>query len=114
VALSDYLTSDEWDACLYAFIGQHKADNFGDSMHLTIDTLLESGYEFEGLDAQGQKKCSLGGVNAPKALIWFGNPEGIDVIDLLDNGRNFLKEHMPSLVDETDEDWGHQKDTAGK
>ena len=113
MALSDYLTSDEWDACFYASLGQNNAANFGDSMHKTIGGLLEAGHIFPGLDAEGGKleqvEC---GVNAPKVCIFLGNPHKVDVLQCLDRGRTFLKEHLPSLVDETDDEWEQQMKQA--
>ena len=109
MALSDYLTSDEWDACFYAYFGQHHTDNFGVSMRTTIDALLEAGHRFSGLDESGNKSQQVGnGVNAPKLLIFTGNPCSVDVLTCLDSGRRFLKEKLPSLVDESDEEWAEE------
>lgn len=109
MALSDYLTGDEWDACFYAAAGQHRAPSFGESMHRTIEALLSAGYTFSGLDDDGEKRCQVGdGVNAPKVCIWLGNPHGCDLLEILDNGRKFLKANLPSLVDESDELWAEQ------
>jgi hypothetical protein len=113
MALSDYLTGDEWDACFYTSMGQRHADNFGDSMDKTIKCLLDSGYRFPGLTEQGNKKEQVcDGINAPKCCIFLGNPYHADVLQILDNGRNFLKIHAPKLVDETDADWKAQMDKA--
>jgi hypothetical protein len=109
MALSDYLSGDEWDACFYASFGQHSDSNLGDSMRKTIDALRSIGYEFEGLDENGQKKCQVGnGVNAHKVCMFVGNPYCVDPLELLTNGRKFLKEHFPSLVDESDCEWERQ------
>lgn len=113
MALSDYLTGEEWDACFYASMGQHHSDNFGESMRKTIKALLASGYEFSGLDEFGEKQQQVcGGVNAPKVCIWLGNPHNVDVLECLRNGREFLQRHLPDLVDETDEEWAEQMETA--
>jgi len=113
MALSDYLTSNEWDACFYASLGQHHSPNFGQSMHKTVDALLATGHTFPGLDENGDKKCQVeNGVNAPKVCIFLGNPHNVDVMGCLDNGRNFLKGVLPSLVDETDEEWLQQLNRA--
>jgi hypothetical protein len=45
------------------------------------------------------------GVNAPKILIFLGNPEGVDVRAIALNGREYVKEHCPDLLGETDEEW---------
>lgn len=109
MALSDYLTSEEWDACFYASLGQHATGNFGSSMHKTIDALLAVGHNFPGLDENGGKFCQVcNGVNAPKVCIFFGNPHKVDVLIILNNGREFLKSQLPSLVDETDAEWQKQ------
>ena len=113
MALSDYLTSDEWDACFYASFGQHQSESFGASMHKTILTLISAGYEFSGLDEFGNKRETVGGgVNAPKVCIFLGNPHNVDVLQCLDNGRKFLKEQYPVLVDETDDEWALQMTAA--
>ena len=111
MALSDYLTGAEWDACFYASIGQHhcQCQSFGESMHKTIDALLEAGHQFPGLDSSGQKYEQVcNGVNAPKVLMMFGMNKGIDILEILENGRRFLKDKLPALVDETDEEWAQQ------
>ncbi len=106
MALSDYLTGPEWDACFYASMGQHQADSFGDSMHKTINVLLKSGYRFSGLDETGEKKVQVeNGVNAPKVCMFLGNPHKCDPFEIMNTGRKFLKEHLPLLVDQTDEEW---------
>ena len=109
MALSDYLTGDEWDACFYTSLGQHAGANFGESMHKTIDALLASGYKFAGLDESGNKSQQVcDGINAPKLCIFLGNPHKVDILHILDNGRTFIKQYLPNLVDETDEEWAEQ------
>jgi hypothetical protein len=106
MALSDYLTGDEWDACFYASFGKSMAPNFGDSMRQTIQTLLAKGYEFAGLDENGNKYEQVeDGINAPKVCIFLGNPYNCNIEEIMNNGRNFLKEHAPELVSEPDEVW---------
>ena len=107
MALSDYLTGDEWDACYYVAMVAHKGENFGDAMHQTITALLKNGYRFSGLDEYGMKMEQVeGGVNAPKILLFLGNPNKIDPLPILDNGRRFLKLHCPELVVVgTDAEW---------
>lgn len=115
MALSDYLTSDEWDACFYASFGQHASKNFGESMRKTIDALLKIEYVFEGLDSYGNKLQQVeNGINAPKVCIWLGNPYNVNVLNCLTKGRNFLKQYLPSLVDETDEQWEIEIEQAKK
>ena len=110
MAMSDYLTSDEWDACFYASFGKHGgAGSFGDSMHKTIQSLLDAGHIFPGLDESGGKREQVcNGVNAPKLCIFLGNPHNVDVLRCLGRGRDFLKRVAPDLVDETDEEWAIQ------
>jgi hypothetical protein len=112
MALSDYLTSDEWDACYYAFLGKAAARNLGTSMHKTIDALLATGYRFAGLDEHGNKSHYIPCGNGEKLCMFLGNPHGIDPLTVLDNGRNFLKQHLPDWVDETDEEWSAQMKAA--
>jgi hypothetical protein len=105
MALSDYLTNKEWDACYYASLGQHRSENFGESMKKTIAKLIEKGYKFRGLTDDLKRIEQVPSNNANKILIFFGKTEGIDIHDILNNGRIFLKEHCPELVDESDEEW---------
>jgi hypothetical protein len=104
MALSDYLSSEEWDACYYASFFACQADNFGDSMHQTIEKLLASGYKFQGLDENGHKHHQVSGTNNPQKLMkaWFGEDNGVVLSEVIANGRNFLKQHCSSLVVETD------------
>lgn len=75
-------------------------------MHKTIDKLLESGYQFTGLDEHGHKKIRVdSGINAPKILIFLGNPENCDVKEIVKNGREFIKKHCPDLINETDKEF---------
>ena len=106
MALSDYLTNDEWDACYYVAMIAHRGENFGDSMQQTITALLKNGYRFTGLDEYGMKLEQVeDGINAPKILIFLGNPNKIDTLPLLENGRRFLKLFAPALLAEPDELW---------
>lgn len=104
MALSDYLTDDEWDACFYAHLN-HEASNFGEVMHDTIDALLREGYTFQGLDEKGNKLRQIHSKNPSKILIFLGNPENYDVLSVIKNGREFLKKHCNHLVAETDAEW---------
>jgi len=113
MALSDYLTGQEWDACFYAFIGQHAAEDLGGSMRKTINHLLGLGYRFPGLNDDGSKKVQVeNGINAPKVCIFLGNPHGCDILGILDSGREFWKRHDPTMVDETDDEWAEQMQDA--
>ena len=106
MALSDYLTGDEWDACYYVAMIAHRGENFGDSMHQTIEALLANNYSFRGLDEHGMKLQQVeDGINAPKILIFLGNPNKIETLPILENGRRFLKLFAPELVVESDEIW---------
>lgn len=106
MALSDYLTGDEWDACFYAMLKKSAAPDFGTSMHMTIDALLAKGYVFSGLDEKGHKKQQVcNGINASKIMIFFGDTDGIDVVGILNNGRQFVQKNIPELLGETDDEW---------
>lgn len=107
MALSDYLTSDEWDACFYvSFSANSSGTTFGATMHKVIDKLLSKGYEFQGLDGSGNKRDQIHGTGNPeKVCIWLGNPRECDTTAILTAGRKFLKKHAPEWVDETDEEW---------
>ncbi|KKK89786.1 hypothetical protein LCGC14_2729580 [marine sediment metagenome] len=106
MALSDYLTGEEWDACYYVAMVANRGQNLGDAMHVTIEVLLAGGYKFSGLDEYGDKLQQVGdGVNAPKMCIFLGNPYKVDQLALVENGRRFLKQHAPTMITETDEEW---------
>ena len=116
MALSDYLTSDEWDACYYVHYGRmgEGVVSLADSMHKTIDKLLEKGYKFSGLDEKGQKLQQVeNGINAEKLVgAMMGTMQLSEAIEIFGKGRAFLKEHCPEMVDETDEEWEAQKKEA--
>ena len=106
MALSDYLTGNEWDACFYASFNKSAFPDFGASMRHTISKFLEAGYKFPGLTEAGEKSVQVeDGVNAPKILIFLGNPAGVNVREITLNGREYVKEHCPELLGETDEEW---------
>lgn len=108
MALSDYLTSEEWNACFYRLNTQTRGEtvNFGVIMRETINELLSNGYQFEGLNEKGHKKRQIcNGVNAPKILLFMGNPKSLSVCAILEDGRDFIKEHLPHLLFETDAVW---------
>lgn len=113
MALSDYLTSDEWDACFYAFFGQHMTNDFGASMRMSINRLLSLGYQFPGLDSTGSKLRQVeNGVNAEKLLFFFGMIPQEQTNQMLTSGRNFWLKHDPKMVDETDDEWAEQTEKA--
>lgn len=109
--LSNYLTDAEWDACFYAFFGQHHADNFGASMLRTLDYLRSRGYRFAGLDGPEGPEF-VESRNMEKVVAIMGGPAALDIPAVLDSGRSFLKQHAPDLVDETDEEWAAQQADA--
>lgn len=112
--LSLYLTDAEWDACFYAYFGQHRAPDFASSMHMTIRYLIRVGYRFQGLDEDGSPAEQVPSRNDAKLCLLLGAPTNLSVPDLLDSGRTFLKRHAPSLVDESDEEWAAQRAAAHK
>ena len=87
--------------------------SLGAGMDYCIKELLKHGYRFEGLDEFGDKDHQIHGTSNPfKVCIYLGNPYNCDVLEILDNGRNFLKKYAPELVDETDEEWEEQQREA--
>jgi len=84
-------------------------------MRRTINALITSGYRFAGLDESGEKVRQISSNNASKLLsVWPGlAPEpatAAEIERILDNGRTFLKEHLPDLVLETDDEWNGSPD----
>ena len=108
MAISDYLTDEEWDACFYRMAGGAGEGNLGAAIRDTIDKLLTVGYEFTGLDESGNKAQQISSGNPSKVCMFIGNPHGVDPVALLESGRNFLKRVSPELVEETDEEWDKQ------
>jgi hypothetical protein len=109
MALSDYLSESEWDACLYRILHNEPTD-FGDIMHKTINSLLANKYKFQGLTEEGYKKEQIPGTRNPQKLVQFflGEPKGILISEVLTSGRDFLKLNAPDLVEESDESWIEQ------
>jgi hypothetical protein len=122
MALSDYLTSTEWNGMFYMFAGPREWHDLGQCMHVVIEELLKVGYCFEGLDEKGQKKEQVGGgVNTTKLAFLFEALFGrsgyesrrdIDPLALLADGRAFIKDHAPALLHESDESWEEMYDAA--
>ena len=112
MALSDYLTDDEWDACFYANVGPgpdgRTFANFGDCMHAVIDAALATGYRYPGLTDSGEKRSQLASANPLKICIWLGNPHDVYILGVLKSGREWMKTHLPAWVTETDEEWAEQ------
>ncbi|KKL13199.1 hypothetical protein LCGC14_2528160 [marine sediment metagenome] len=113
MALGDYLTDAEWDACFYhcASVG-----NLGTAMHEVIEKALAAGYRFSGLDEHGAKLQQLTSGNPDKFCFVMGLGEKRSKVEamsrmmgIFENGRRWLKEHLPELVTETDDEWEAQK-----
>jgi len=106
MSLDDYLTEEEWNACFYAHSkGILKTEHFGQSMLLTIQALLKADYHFRGIDDKGGLKQKMDdGKNQKKLQFFFGNPENLDGFPWLENGRQFLKDHLPDWI-ESDQEW---------
>ncbi len=55
MALSNWLTRDEWNTVYFAGLGAAingaKCENLGDQMHLGIGELVKAGYKFQGIIA---------------------------------------------------------------
>lgn len=107
MALSDYLTGPEWDACFFRFAFDNpEGKDLGSSMRETINFLLEEGYEFSGLDSSGNKITQVeNGINAPKVCIFLGNPYNCNITEIFNSGREFLKEYLPEKNIFSDEEW---------
>lgn len=112
MAFSDYLTDDEWDAGFYVYCKGGR--NLSDALHFTADSLIATGYRCPGLTESGGKNHQIKSNNPYKLVMamGLGNEYGVDPLEILDNGRTFLKAHLPDLVDETDEEWTSQMEEA--
>lgn len=120
MALSDYLTGEEWDACFYLHIHDNLRRqkttepmmSLGDHMHYLIAELLRRGYKFSGLDENGNKKQQVcDGINAAKfSGLFFGEWQPEPIRQIMESGRNFMKQHCAELVFESDEDWNKKKE----
>lgn len=105
MALSDYLTSEEWDAIFYMMADpnvEEKAQNFGHAMRIQIERLQEAGHVFPGLDAEGNKVKQIASDN-PEKIFAMLNEDAGKLVDCYAEGRKYLKEHYPGLVFDTDE-----------
>jgi hypothetical protein len=110
--LSNYLSDDEWDALLYLFYGplaDEVEGNMGECFELGIARMMELGYVFEHLDEEGkpdEEKGEVESMNWAKLQIYTaGNPQHLDPLDHVQGGRDFLKEHAPDLLHDTDEEF---------
>lgn len=108
MALIDYITSQEFDACFYTFIVD-KRPTFEIAVDETVKNLLHSDYKFEGIDRSGNRVRKVRCDQKTKKLvnIWFKGKGEVDPRTMLNNGREFLKKVNPSLVKETDEEFAN-------
>lgn len=105
MAISDYLTSDEWDGCYYVFAGHDKL-NFMEVIRMVVPALYDKGYTMQGLDRECNRVQTVWSSNAHKLVaVMAGTQQHIDLRGALINGRNFIKQHLPELLKETDEQW---------
>ncbi len=104
MALSDYVTSDEWDACFYVWRAFGIAD-LGSAMRSTIQHVSAKGYEFRGVTPEGRKLQQVANDNPKKLVALIGGENPALLIKCFENGREFLKRHDPELVRETDDEW---------
>lgn len=105
MALSDYLTSDEWDGCFYYYAGLGELD-FGASIKELIPKLIAKGYRFTGFDKDGNKFAKIHNTgNAEKLVTAMFDNGKADLRKALISGREFIKKHAPELLTETDAEW---------
>ncbi len=116
--LSQFLTDDEWDALFYLAHGPlgDPEGNLGTSMDNGIRALLEAGYEFAALTAEGKPNPSaqvltgrpdagIPSMNAHKLRMFSGNPHHLNPLDYIKGGRTFVKVVAPALLHDTDEEF---------
>jgi hypothetical protein len=104
MAISDYLTEAEWDGCYYVFSHQSRG-SFNDVIHQVVPALYEKGYQVQGLTADCTKIQTVTGNNTLKLKAAMGNETKVYLEPVIINGRNFIKQHLPELIKETDEQW---------
>jgi hypothetical protein len=104
MAISDYLTEAEWDGCYYVFLGQHTG-SLVDIIKQIVPALYDKGYTVEGLLPDCTLVKTMSGNNAIKLKAAMGTETKTYLKSVPNNGRNFIKQHLPELIKETDEQW---------
>lgn len=104
MAISDYLTNDEWDGCYYVFMSQNQL-NFSEVIRSVVPALYEKGYQVQGLGRDCSRIQYGWGGNAKKLVAAMCGTGDADLRACVINGRNFIKQHLPELLRETDEQW---------
>lgn len=115
MALSDYLTSDEWDACFYRWVSAGISD-FGTAIRETVFGVAKTGYVFEGVTAECEKIKQIPNTNnADKvvAIVKGDRHPGQLLVTSLVKGRFFIKRNAPSLLSEDDAKFAEILDDIG-
>lgn len=110
VALGEYLSASEWNACYYAFLSG-KYVSFGAAIQGCVADLLAQGYFFHGLDLRGHPRMRIYDSGNERRLAIITREIRTDAkehLEMMDGGRSFLKKHCPRLVRETDAEWKEQ------
>lgn len=110
MALADYLTDDEWNACLYLYASHSLSGirDFNAALREAVPLMLRAGLSFKGLDAAGLEVAKVSSSNAEKfvRMFFYSKTDHALVMSWIGAGRAYLLSRCPSLVKETDEDWG--------
>lgn len=106
MTLSDCLTDDEWDGCYYIYLLHAKNNlSIGDVIRAVVRSLYEKGFYCKGIDINGNKLAYVPNNNDRKLKAALTGVNTYDMQHSLENGRKFIKEHLPEQLGETDDEW---------
>lgn len=104
-SLSECLLDIEWDACLYLYRTGGIKD-FGEVVRTFVKVMTEKGYEFKGLDSEGNPREKVSDTNMDRLVRFVLNNEDLPgQVEAAGRGREFLKTVAPELVAYDDETW---------
>lgn len=106
MALSNWLTRDEWNAVYFAAVdvarrGEGEFDNLGDRMRLGIGELVKHGYKFRGIDADERgnytKRVQVCAGNETVLAELIGGYGGFDGLARAKEAIAFASREIPTL-----------------
>ena len=105
MSLCDFLTDEELDACFYRYIQAGSNGQFGDVMHDTVERLMATGYRFRLLDESGVTPGAKALFKTWDLQFFLGKRHDASPLEIMQNGRQFIRSNAPELLGETDEEW---------
>lgn len=105
MALSNWLTRDEWNACYFAGMGEildgKEAEGLGDQLRLGIGVLHRAGYKFRGIDSTPEgdytkvTQCCEG--NESVLAEMMGGYGGFNKFERAKETLEFAKKALPNV-----------------